>query len=435
MKIFTAEPYSAVSEDKLIDFKNGTYLAYFTVRWSGQVKVQVRLVHPVEILPDIKLNLQGVFGANHTFIGNFMSNASGATEERLCRYFQTLPGPVCNLGNRQSHGPWFCEKPKNVHLTCDNWKFHQMYTKPFESFVKIDAHLSALSLESLTKYYLADIKNKCAITVRDRMTSHTSVNESLGLPYCSIRGLPATVETNGHFFKGRWFPNDCRVHDFSKEDFTSCIAHKRLILLGDSTVRQMYFYFRDSFSKVFKVLPTKDKICLKQGPITLWNETLNASIYFHFHGLPIFGTGLVLRTDFVQYVADALDSMGSGSSDIIVISVWSHLLAAGKEFYINRWRAIKSAIQRYLDRNPNAKVIIKSANTRNSGSSWSNVISSIWNIHQFEGFLRELFEGEKKIGFVDAFDITKVQPFIDHVHPNIVIVKEIINRVLTYICK
>lgn len=89
LKIYSENQYSAAAEDKLVDFHNGTYLAYFTLRWSGEVKVQVKLIHPVELLPQMTLTLNGKVGLNVTFVGEFISNQ--ISEEVICRY---APLPV-----------------------------------------------------------------------------------------------------------------------------------------------------------------------------------------------------------------------------------------------------------------------------------------------------------------------------------------------------
>lgn len=91
LKIYNDKPYSAVNADKILDFNNGTYLVYFTLRWSGHVKVQIKLIHPAELLPQLQLTLQGKVGRDYSFSGGFVSK--NVSEDVICRYVE-LPASV-----------------------------------------------------------------------------------------------------------------------------------------------------------------------------------------------------------------------------------------------------------------------------------------------------------------------------------------------------
>lgn len=255
------------------------------------------------------------------------------------------------------------------------------------------------------------------------------------LPYCVMEGAPAGIHTSGHFFRNRWYPHNCRVFDFSVDTGIKCLSHKNLVFLGDSTIRQVFEYFRDIYKNHLEQLPLPQGACKEHGPLELKGNKQNTSVKYHFHGLPSSGTGLVLRTDNIEYIADRLNSGKDGCYVVYVLSLWAHFIATGKNFYAQRLLAIKHAVLAFLDRCPKSKVIIKGANTKDHPALWIAIVSSEWNIVQHELKLRKMFQNEKRVGFIDALDVTKVQPYKDNVHPDRRIVKEFVNRILTYICK
>ncbi|PIK43607.1 putative NXPE family member 3-like isoform X2 [Apostichopus japonicus] len=244
------------------------------------------------------------------------------------------------------------------------------------------------------------------------------------------------MHTSGHFFQNKWYPNDCRVVDFSVDTGMKCRSHKTIIVfLGDSTIRQVFEYVKDYYKRYFVQLPLPEGAIKEHGPVELKNVKDKISIKYHIHGLPSSGTGLVLRTDYIEYIVDRINSRKDGCEVVYVLSLWAHFIATGKIFYVRRLLAIKQAVTAFLDRCPRSKVIIKGANTKNHPAVWIAIVSSEWNIVQHELELRKIFRDEKRVGFIDAFDITRVQPFKDQVHPDRKIVKEILNIILTYICK
>ncbi|KAJ8023177.1 NXPE family member 3 [Holothuria leucospilota] len=427
LKIYSDKPYSAENADKILDFNNGTYLVYFTLRWSGHVKVQIKLIHPAELLPQLQLTLQGKVGQDFSFLGGFVSN--NVSEDVICRYVE-LPKPHCNLSNPRTHGPWFCQQPKDRGLTCKDWIFH----KPLQgNFVKLGEKLTPLSRASIKQSHMVEVKNSHTVFVKNQVTPNMAFADST-LPFCSMRDpIPTSIAAAGHFFNNSWYPNDCKVFKFSPSETMSCLRNKKILIIGDSTIRQIFEFFQHNFKEYFRLLPRPKGVNFNNGPIEMQNDIYNVSIYYRFHGLP--RIGLVLKAEFIEYTVDKLDSVESGSKIIVILSLWAHFVVTGRDFYVQRMKAVKSGIQNFLDRCPESKVIIKGANTRENTNVWSPLVSSEWNIMQHELVLRALFQDEKRVGFIDAFDITRAQPYVDHIHPNATIIEEFVNRILTYLCK
>lgn len=283
---------------------------------------------------------------------------------------------------------------------------------------------------------MVEVKNNCTAYVTNQTTPNATLADSKR-PFCSMSDpIPTTIATAGHFFNKVWYPNNCQVFKFSLAETMSCLRNRRIIIIGDSTIRQIFNFFKMArYKKFFRLLPEPKGVTAGQGPHELRSDKYNASIYYHFHGLPMAGTGLVLRTEFIEFTVDKLDSIENGSEVVVILSLWAHFIATGKDFYIQRLKAIKLSIKKFLDRCPKSKVIIKGANTKDHPAVWIAIVSSESNIMQHELALRALFQDEKRVGFIDAFDITRAQPYEDNVHPDIKIVEEFVNRILTYLCK
>lgn len=82
MKIYSDNPYSSSGPDHFIDYHNGTYVALFTLKWVGNVSVQVSLVHPSEAIPILKrTTLGGQGGKLFEFTGIFKSGKDNNTYE------------------------------------------------------------------------------------------------------------------------------------------------------------------------------------------------------------------------------------------------------------------------------------------------------------------------------------------------------------------
>lgn len=77
IKLFTEKPgYFAVGPDYFFDYENGTYVALFTLRWTGTVRVNAKLVHPSEAVEILNRTTEGSASTVFTFYGEFKTQAS-----------------------------------------------------------------------------------------------------------------------------------------------------------------------------------------------------------------------------------------------------------------------------------------------------------------------------------------------------------------------
>lgn len=413
-KIYSTNPYSASGPDYFIDFQNGTYVALFTLRWTGLVKIHVSLVHPSEAVPILQRTTKdGKAGKLFTFFGIFQTETGNHTfkEDVVCSV-AVMDTPFCNVSANDTHGPWFCQRPKDSHLTCNDCAFHHMSTS--KSSKKLLTTLSDTE-KKIFKSSKKEVKtSEAPIYVHPRFFGSTDA-----LPACTSSHVLSKVETNGLFYKDKWQPFYCNIMSFSDSDTKECLSNKKVQFFGDSTARQM---FMDLKGKV-KWNCSEEFFCLKG----------NASIRFTFHGLPIRDSHTIPVQN-LSYVAREIENMKGGNDVVIVLSIWAHFGQPEGSYYRDRLLAVRGAVERLWQRSPGTRVVVRSANTRGHSIGGFILISSDWIALQGEQILRDVFSSDKRFDFLDVWDMSLVQKSRDDVHPLPPTLSQLMDNLLSLIC-
>ncbi|PIK39091.1 putative NXPE family member 3 [Apostichopus japonicus] len=253
------------------------------------------------------------------------------------------------------------------------------------------------------------------------------------LPYCKAGTVPHHFRTAGYFYNETWFPHNCQIHAFTVTEALTCLQNKSVYFYGDSTVRQLYEFFVNRCWKTFQEKHIRTSKFWKVGPLLAKDDVNNITLRYQHHGLPIRNNWTWVKD--IRYISNELDTLKGGYDVIIVISLWAHFTATSYGLFEHRIRDIKAAINRLLQRFPKTTVIIKGANTRDhSGLSYA-LYASDWYAYHLEQILRTEFENDDKIGYLDVWDMTLAHHHKDAIHPPGEVVANIVNRMLTYICK
>lgn len=414
IKLFTPKPYSAIGPEYFIDYDNGTYFAHFILRWEGQMKVSVLLVHPSEAIPLLNRTTQGSAMSLFTFFGTFQTTKDGHKEkEDVTCGVAAFPPPSCNVSAKRTHGPWFCQQPKNKFLTCDDWAYHYM-----------DMKVSSRNLEnSLNSTEKTLFKSSKVSLTGNRLPSFQVLDggssAKVSFPYCSAVHPPKSLQTSGYILQNKWQPFNCSVKKFNADNIESCLRGKTMHLYGDSTARQMFYYLRDNIT------------CNSKEPfLCVGNET---TVHFKFHGLPVRGKSVVDAKK-IRYIAEEIDDLKGGPGVVIILSVWAHFGLPKGTFYRDRLIAIKQAVERLWIRSPETRVVIRSANTREHSIKGFILISSDWIALQGEKTLRSVFGGDDRFLFLDVWDLTLVQQPKDQIHPSEPTLTQMMDYLLTLLC-
>ncbi|XP_071855196.1 NXPE family member 4-like [Apostichopus japonicus] len=430
IKLFSRVPYAAVIADKFVDYRNGTYLASFPLLWEGLMNIEVLLVHPAEAIPLFSPSLDGQRSYAHNYVGEFeMIDDAGVKRAENVDCSERPPKTTfCNFSDPEVYSPFYCNVPKDKNLTCRHWvAFHQDKIKLLSDLTSEIRGDEVKILEVTRKVVQHGIR---PILVNDEVDSRRQTPGYVpieSLPYCKASG-PPTAHPNGFIFEETWHPFNCQIAKFTHKEARDCLSDKMLRIYGDSTARQLYLNLRGKkLCYVKKSLPPSDdkkrELLCKRGNFTL---------YFHFHGIPNGGTKRIDN----HYAAKEIDNItgGEGSNEVLLLSYWAHFAISGESYYEKRLRGVKEAINRLRKRLPGLKLIVRGTNTRDYVNQGIMLVSSDWHTQRQEMILREVFGDDASLGYLNAWDITRAQPFPDLTHPEHPIIDNLINLILTYVC-
>ncbi|PWA14642.1 hypothetical protein CCH79_00014334 [Gambusia affinis] len=361
----------------VVDHRNGSYSAFFSLLWEGRAQVEVVLVHPSEAVtvlqklteehPD-RIYFNSLFQSGSVSETTTCNVCLTGTQQRFCDYTDLRTGE-----------PWFCYKPHQ--LDCDARISHAR--GGFRQTLKSTE-------EKLFQWY-------------------------------DINRLTFKTPPSGYYYKGAWQALDgTRVHQFNSRSISQCLKGKAVHIFGDSTVRQWYEYLTNSLPdlKEFDLQTSK-----QSGPLMALDYVNKISVTFRSHGPPIRYASTSVSQ--LHYVANELDSVLGGTNTVVVIGVWSHFSTFPVEVYVRRLLNIRKAVARLLSRAPGSTVVIRTANPKEM-TLYESLTNSDWFSLQRDKVLREIFRG-MNVRLVDAWEMILAHHLPHKLHPDSDILKNMIS--------
>uniref|UniRef100_A0A672HEY5 Neurexophilin and PC-esterase domain family, member 3 n=1 Tax=Salarias fasciatus TaxID=181472 RepID=A0A672HEY5_SALFA len=222
----------------------------------------------------------------------------------------------------------------------------------------------------------------CDARINHFVTNHKPVKCHLLIGQLSAKTNKDIPGPAGYYYKGLWssLSGSTVKRLNSASAISQCLKDKVVHMYGDSTVRQKGHIFN-----------------------------------------------LILR-----YIANELDGVTGGKNTVVVIGFWAHLTIFPIKYYIRRIMSIRKAVVRLLARAPDTRVIIRTANLKQSPAPHTMIFSD-WPSLQRDKILRSMFQG-MKVYFVDAWEMTVAHYLKHDIHPPRPIIKNMIDVVLSYIC-
>ncbi|XP_028250282.1 NXPE family member 3 [Parambassis ranga] len=398
----------------VVDHRNGFYSALFPLLWMGPAQVEVKLVHSSEaiaVLRRLREERPDRVFFKSLFRQGFMS------ETTVCN--MCLPSdqqPLCNYTDLYTGEPWYCYKPKR--LSCDTRVNHAKggYLKHlitnkeallFQSGVNIKVHIQPSGSNKIT-----------VLAPKDKVEEESSMK-------------PETFDLapSGYYYEDSWRPlGQIKIRRFNQSSAVAqCLKNKVINMYGDSTVRQWFEYLIAFVPelKEFNLHSPKNV-----GPFMAVDSTHNILLRYRCHGPPIrFST---VTSSELRYISNELDGLAGGPNTVVVLSIWAHFSTFPVEVYIRRLRHIRRAVVRLLDRAPGTLVVIRSANLQALDQEVS-LYNSDWYSLQINKVLRAMFKG-LNIPVVDAWQMSLAHHLPHDLHPPPVIVKNMIDMLLSYVC-
>ncbi|XP_029386377.1 NXPE family member 3 isoform X2 [Echeneis naucrates] len=398
---------------KVLDHRNGFYSAVFPLLWVGPAQVEITLVHPSEAVSVLR-RLREERPDRVFFKSLFRLGV--ISETTVCN--MCLPPdqqPLCNYTDLYTGEPWYCYKPKM--LSCDTRINHAK-----GGYLK---HLIT-NKEALLFQSGVNIKIEIHASGTDRINVLPPRKE---VESSSIKEEPIKVTPSGYYYANSWRAlGGVTMRQFNETSaITQCLRNKVINMYGDSTVRQWFEYF-------IAFLPELKEFNLHSpknvGPFMAVDTTHNILLKYRCHGPPIrFST--VMSSE-LRYISNELNGLTGGPNSVVVLSIWAHFSTFPVEIYIRRLRHIRQALLRLLERAPGTLIVIRSANLQALDQEVS-LYNSDWYSLQLDEVLRAMFKGMNVL-LVDAWEMTVAHPLPHALHPPPVIVKNMIDLLLSYVC-
>ena len=253
------------------------------------------------------------------------------------------------------------------------------------------------------------------------------MQERQNLPLCST--LPKSLswkltKPTGFFYKEQWYLHHCK---FAKEtNYKNCFQNKRLLLFGDSTLRQWYVILSRQLPCVQITEAWTKKAWHKRSVCVV--DALNFTMEWTSHAQPFFvGKEWFPNRYSTHSIASSIDALSGDIPAIIVVHMYSHVIYWHPSVFQDRMRAVSRSIKHFLNRNKDAKVLVKGPHTftNTSMSYFSYVYSDILK----EEF-KDLYD---KVMFMDQADMTVAKENRE-LHPPRDISEEAVRQFLGYVC-
>ncbi|XP_075172091.1 NXPE family member 3-like [Anomaloglossus baeobatrachus] len=372
-------------------------------RQSTNLNGKISRSNNLEMCP-LVFGPRGILRSGIHYHGYFSHN--GSTETVKCNVLP--PGPdVCTYrDSRQSTEQWFCVRPKG--LPCSAYEEHAagdritIFNTTEQQFLQWSVTDQIISSETLKK-----------LTILPQ--TPTTDERSICRP-----GLPI-LDPSGYYYEDVWQSRVCRNRLFpTPSNVTACLKGKVVYMFGDSTLRQWWEY-------LVKFVPSLQRVDLHvnyPGPLLATDAENDYLVQWRAHERPLSMTRT--RVQELRYIANELDNIGGGDDGlVIVINCMAHFVPFPVRFYLQRIINIRNAVVRLLERRLQTKVIIKSGNTGflyEHGSDWLSL--------QLETLMRGVFS----VTVIDAWQMTSCHYLHKGIHPQEIIIKNMVDSLLSYIC-
>ncbi|XP_071944893.1 NXPE family member 3-like [Antedon mediterranea] len=437
-KVYSVASLASQSTDgEIVDHNNGTYSAYFTLRWSGPMYIDVRLIHSSEAIAAMK-RVQQMYPVRMAYDGKFQ--LGDIIHTMRCHIELSSANEICNFTDLRTGEPWFCEKPGD--LPCSALMYHQ-------------GNLERARIDTSSQFTVEEqlfFKPKTIIGVKGIFVNSTGktirfvsiiclsfTDENCLCEESSIPCQPVknSVKGNeelaaGFYFNDSWYSNQCTLQniDVFSAVANKCLENKRFYFYGDSTIRQWYEYLVANIPETTSVDITG--VNKKAGPLIAHSELHKVKLFYRHHAFPIRNTWM--RVEDIKWTANEIDQLGADENVIICINMFAHFVPTSVDVYRSRLLTIKAALVRLYKRSPKTLVFFKSANTREYSGAAGSVNYGDWPAFLLDVEMRKVMSDVPNLTVIDVWDMTNCHRTPEVIHPHPLVIREEIKVLLSLIC-
>ncbi|XP_053392038.1 NXPE family member 4-like [Mercenaria mercenaria] len=414
----------------VIDNRDGTQTVVCEALWSGTSTISVTLAYPREtITAHYRIKTQ-VLATIHTY-GRFKSRSY--SEESICHpnhsYLlkHTHNTELCNITYMNSGMPFYCGKPKDKHLLCQDFQFTGS-SKPFPELKVSKCEETLLERAQLI------LKKTIAIDVQKRKKDNNVSFIDKPSITCSMynsSSLWRSRKPTGFFINGTWHLRHCL--GFKENLYTACLRNAHLYLFGDSTTRAWY----KTIIERFKCKPITEEWHKEKWhkEAECYNKHINFKAGWYPHAQPFLFGNIFEDVRYTLYsTSRRIDNIPRDERAIIVIHLFVHFLVFHHTVFKQRMQIIRKSVESILENNKKSIVMIKGPHTFD-GTRFGGYRFCDYFGYLYSKILFEVFEGlHERVVILNNRDTTIAQPLKGDHHPPRNIVDAMVDQMLSYAC-
>ncbi|XP_059147833.1 NXPE family member 4-like [Physella acuta] len=414
----SADVKGYASSGDVTDLKNGSYS--FTIRclWPGKTSLYVALAYPREFLRTVLHQIH--IGATRYMVVTFSKDS--IQESTLCWSTPNVPGRpcVCNI-TFQNQQTFYCGRPKDNRLTCDNWNETGFLLMPPPHDVTVEEFQLIKNSTGLAS----------ATLIKHNITILTETKGAVPrIPSCYNSSKTATWNKSRP--TGFWSPgfvwNSLICKPSPKVSIhwaQKCLQNTKVWIIGDSNGNMTY----SSFLRI--------TLCNKTtggwpGRSKCVAPSIGLEINAMPHEKPQYAN--LLRSDHIGSIPDVLDNISSTGKHIVFVHYYLHYTPAHPSVFYLRMKALRLALARLLKRNPSVLAVIRGPHVATVDWSINHAIGGDPLGPRFVEIIKEMFRGlEDRVLYLDGWDMT-IALENSAFHPTSYLTREMVNIILSYIC-
>ena len=231
----------------------------------------------------------------------------------------------------------------------------------------------------------------------------------------------------GFYVNRTWHNTKCRPTVTTKSDILQCLKGRPLLAYGDSNSRSFINYL----VKLLNLTKITKQKSQKYTDYFLANDTYNdISVSWQSHGLPWLVWEESDNKNFIPTAVN-INLIPEKNNSIILIHVWAHRAHGRIAEFRNEVKHIHGEVVNLLQRSPGVDVFIKGSHSVTYQPSMPFDYLHL----VFYGLWKSIFRDiQDRVIYLDFWDLTVGNRNV-LVHPEIHTVKDMVNVMLSHVCK
>ncbi|GFO39287.1 nxpe family member 2 [Plakobranchus ocellatus] len=382
IKSFEGETINSMYPRSMVpvtDLKNGSYKLEVPCLWAGRSHLILNIRYPREFL---RMAVETVRRGLSRFLGARFESG-GAVEEVPCLPTPNIPGRpcICNLTTANGGSPFYCARPLDRRLSCEDWTISGTLTRVSPSeMAKAEGDFVMKSAETqvqtdhLVFVSNPDYEQEEQITKNSKNSFKNNTDDEIYQPQLFIPSpkkpcieMSPKVTWKTKRPTGYWRDEDktwvsllCREPPLTTPWMRACLKNSHVWVIGDSNGIRLYY----------KVADAAGLERLDYGPMPFFDVLSesaakeNINIHYSPHEHPLYVTKIWKNLDVAFIgVPQKIDAIPSKGRQFLLLHYYLHLTYVHLGAARLRLLAARDAIARLLARNPEAVVGIRGPHT------------------------------------------------------------------------